>query len=182
MELVIFLEEPSAANALNTLLPQILPEGVFFRLIPHEGKSDLRRSVPIKLRAWKAPDTRFVILHDQDANKCRQLKQELVELCREAGREDVLVRIACYELEAWYFGDLPAVEEAYPGFKASKYQNKRKYREPDAIPKPSDELKRLIPEFQKGGASRNIPCYMDVEANRSPSFNAFVDGIRRLCG
>lgn len=52
---------------LEGLLPRILPEGVDFQLIPHQGKRDLQKTIPKKLRGWNEPgDVRFVILHDQD--------------------------------------------------------------------------------------------------------------------
>jgi len=176
MDLVFLLEESSACHVLKALLPNILPTG-----IPHTGKSDLQQSIPRKLRNWRTPDTRFVVLHDQDANQCVDLKQALTAICRRSGRDDTLVRIACYELEAWYFGDLEAVRTAYPKFKAAKYAEKSKYRQPDTIVKPSRELERLVPEFQKGSASRSIPKHMVIERNRSPSFRIFVEGLRELC-
>jgi hypothetical protein len=54
------------------------------------------------------------------------------------GRTDVLIRIARYELEAWYFGDLDAVQEVYPRFKALQYAGKAKYRDPGTIVDPSN--------------------------------------------
>ncbi len=76
---------------------------------------------------------------------------------------------------------MPAVEKAYPNCKATKWENTKKYRIADEITKPADELKRLIPAFQKGDAARKIPQYMDIEANRSKSFQVFVQGIVKLC-
>ncbi|MCU7906401.1 MAG: DUF4276 family protein [Candidatus Thiodiazotropha sp. (ex Epidulcina cf. delphinae)] len=105
-----------------------------------------------------------------------------MEICNTARRTDVKVCIACYELEAWYFGDLPAVEKAYPKFNAANYQNKAKYRIPDNIQKPSSELQRLIDKFQKGSASRVVPIHMDIDANRSAGFNYFIRGVRALTG
>lgn len=67
---------------LDELLPRILPPDVEFQTIPHQGKRDLERSIPGKLRGWKEPgDIRFVILHDQDTKDCITLKQELLQLC-----------------------------------------------------------------------------------------------------
>lgn len=50
MTIVFLLEEPSMKVALEGLLPRILP-GENFRLIAHEGKQDLAKSIPRKLRA-----------------------------------------------------------------------------------------------------------------------------------
>ena len=112
MKLVFLLEEESMKHFLDGILPKILPPDVGFITVPHEGKSDLQKSVPIKLRAWKEPGVKFVIVQDQDTGDCRELKRKLVELCGDTTQE-VLIRIACHELEAWYFGDLEAVSKAY---------------------------------------------------------------------
>ncbi len=181
MELVFMLEEPSAKNFLDRLLPRILPGEVTFITLQHEGKSDLRRSLPIKLKSWLNPDTKFVVLHDQDANDCIAVKDVLVEICRRAGRPDALVRIACYELEAWYLGDFDAIQSVYPRFNAATVRNRARYRIVDNVIKPSEDLKRLIPEFQKGTASRMIPNHIDIDNNTSSSFRSFTQGVRDIC-
>lgn len=181
MELVFLLEEPSAKIVLDNLLPRILPEGVTFRTIPHRGKSDLQKSIPVKLRAWRTPGARFVIVHDQDSNDCVALKQELLSLCQHSGHDDVLVRIICRELEAWYFGDPEAVELAYPNSGFVAKTRKRSFRASDEIVKPSEQLERLIPAFQKGGGATAISPHLSLERNQSRSFQVFVEGIRRLC-
>lgn len=61
MMLVFMLEEPSMKAFLQGLLPRILPPHVGFKLIPHEGKSDLEKSLKIKLRGWRTPETRFIV-------------------------------------------------------------------------------------------------------------------------
>ena len=88
--LEILVEEPSVAEVLNVILPNVLPAGwvmnenCFVR--PHEGKQDLQQSVPRKLRAASKKDitTGFIILQDQDSNDCRVLKSQLVKLCEDA--------------------------------------------------------------------------------------------------
>ena len=181
MNLVFLLEEPSAKQVLDTLLPKLLPSDVSFLTIKHHGKDDLRQSLPRKLRNWKTPDTRFVVLHDQDNCDCEVLKAELQELCRQAGRNDTVIRIVCQELEAWYFGDLAAVERAFPGHRLQQLAEKSAYRDPDAIVKPSDRLEDLIPGFYKGVGAKTIPQHMDIERNRSRSFQVFIQAVRRLC-
>lgn len=179
MTIVFLLEEKSMKYFLDGILPRILPENVTFLTIPHEGKSDLQKSIPIKLRGWKQGDTKFVIVQDQDANDCRDLKQKLVELCTPYQRE-VLVRIACHELEAWYFGDLDAVSEAY-GKNLRKLKKKKSYRIPDDIISPKKELKRILPTLQQISGAKKIAPYIDIEGNRSVSFQMFVKGVQRLC-
>jgi hypothetical protein len=51
-DLVFLLEEPSMKALLDVLLPRIIPENITFKCIPHEGKQDLEKSIPKKLKAW----------------------------------------------------------------------------------------------------------------------------------
>ena len=67
---VFLLEESSMEKLLNGLLPRIFPEwkeGVNFLLVTHEGKSDLRDSIPRKLKNWRIQGDRFVVLMDNDS-------------------------------------------------------------------------------------------------------------------
>ena len=176
--LVFLAEEKSACNLLDGLLPKILPKGAWL-CIPHRGKNDLKKSIPRKLKAWQNPEDRFVILHDQDANDCRQLKADLRKKCEDAGKSSVVIRIICRELESWYWGDLNAVAKAYPKFRPGVGSQSR-YRYPDSITHPAHELKKHIPEFNKGAASRNICRYMEIHGNKSPSFNQFIESVLAL--
>lgn len=180
MKLVFLLEEPSSKYLLDELLPKILPEGVEFQTIPHNGKRALEKSIPRKLRGWTEPgDVRFVILHDQDTKDCRILKKDLLALCDGTGRK-VLVRIACQEMESWYFGDVQALALAYDRPKLSKLSAQRKYRVPDEIPTPKEELYRLIPEHHQIAGAKRVAPYMDLARNTSESFRQFVHGVRRF--
>lgn len=180
MTIVFLLEERSMKYFLDGILPRILPENVTYLTIPHEGKSDLQKSIPVKLRGWTQADTKFVIVQDQDANDCRNLKQKLMELCAPFQKE-VLIRIACHELEAWYFGDLDAVSAAY-GKDLRNLKNKKAYRIPDDIAYPKEELKKIVPSHQQISGAKKISAYIDVDGNNSVSFQMFVKGVRRLCG
>ena len=93
MLLVFLLEEESMKALLELLLPRILPETVKFRCIPHEGKQDLEKSIPRKLKAWKTPNTYFVIVRDKDSADCIELKQRLVTLCLDAAKCQPTCRI-----------------------------------------------------------------------------------------
>ena len=114
--IVFLLEEPSMQALLECLLPRLFPGwivGSHFLCIRHEGKTDLRRSIPRKLRAWQGIGDRFIVVQDQDKADCTMLKQSLHSLCSDAGRPDTLVRIVCQELESWYIGDLDALSLEY---------------------------------------------------------------------
>ena len=166
---------------LDLLLPRILPEGVRHTVHPHQGIRDLRRSIPRKLRGWRTPGTRFVILQDSHSAPCEQEKAELSQICRQASRPDTLVRIVCPELESWFLGDLRAVGKAFPRGNPQRHERKAKFRDdPDRLTNAVDALKRLAPEYTKISGSRRIAEHMDLNANRSHSFRVFVDGLRRL--
>ena len=179
MKLVFMLEERSMKELLDSILPRILPDYVQYLTISHDGKSDLEKSLPIKLNAWREPNVMFVVVHDQDSNDCKQLKQKLISLC-EGHEKSVLIRIPCHELESWYWGDLKAVSIAY-GRDLTKLQRRRQYREPDKIESPKRELKRYIPEMGQIEGARRIGPLMDINNNTSYSFRVFVRGVQRLC-
>ena len=164
---------------LEALLPRCFPE-LRFLCIYHEGKNDLEKSIPRKLRAWKEPGVRFVVLRDNDGADCHQLKARLLALCQEGRREDTLVRIACQELEAWYMGDADALADAFSDEGLRGLARKAKCREPDAVIAPSTELMRIIPEFQKVSGARAIAPRMSPAANRSRSFHGLLEGLGRL--
>ncbi len=178
MNIVFLLEEASAKYLLESLLPRILPPGIIYQLIPHEGKQDLEKSIPRKLAAWNTPDTKFVIVHDQDSNDCIELKSAIRQLCDKSNKS-VLIRIACRELESWYFGDLKAVSSAY-GRDLTALSQKSKYRNPDRIGNPKQELRKLVPEYEQIAGARKIGPLMDLENNTSKSFNVLLEGIRRF--
>lgn len=165
---------------LEEYLPRWCPT-LSFRCIGHEGKRDLEKSIPRKLRAWREPGVRFIVVRDNDRGDCRKLKQELLALCAERESE-TLVRIACQELEAWYLGDSNALAVAFGRETLRALPKKAKFRNPDAVQRPSDELKRLVPEFQKISGAQAMGRTMNVKSseNRSPSFEAFLSGVARL--
>jgi len=120
-------------------------------LRPHEGKSDLQKSIPKKIQAFNNahPPIGIFILHDQDSNDCKKLKEELVALCTKPGNNvKFVVRIVCRELEAWYLGDMKAIEKAYPTFKAKHHINKAVFRNPDE-PQAAAELKKFYLVLKK---------------------------------
>ena len=165
---------------LEGLLPRCFP-GMDFLCISHEGKNDLEKSIPRKLRAWQEPGVRFVIVRDNDGGNCRQLKEHLVKMCREADRDDTLIRIAVQELEAWYFGEPEALAEAFCRDDLRDIGRKARYRNPDRIERPSRELARLlVPDFHKISGARKMAAHLDPGRNRSGSFSAFVKGVERI--
>lgn len=177
--MVFLLEERSMKTLLDVLLPRLIPEMPFI-CIPHEGKQDLEKSIPRKLRAWHEPGARFVVIRDNDSGDCHTLKKRLEVMCNNAGRSDVLVRIACQELEAWYFGEPSAMAKAFGNDQLNEIGNKVRYRDPDEIRQPSREIAKLVPEFQKISGARRMASYLSREGNHSRSFQVMIDGIERI--
>ena len=181
MSRIVFLvEEPSMKELLERLLPRVLPPASQFLIIKHEGKTDLERSIPRKLRAWKHPQDLFVILRDQDGADCIEIKHRLRMLCENGGRSGTLIRIVCNELESWFLGDLGAVGAAFGLPHLADDQNKSKFRNPDNVGNAKEELKKLAGDYQPVSGARSIALHMDLEANRSRSFHCFLEGLRRI--
>lgn len=155
---IIFLvEEASMSTLLEGWLPRLFPgwvKGSHFLCVPHEGKTDLDRSIPRKLKSWQIPDDRFIIIRDTDNRNCIELKREIIKLCDSSGRPDTLVRLVCQELESWYLGDLTALAKALAAPKANTPANQKRFVDPDIWQKPSAEVKRLAPHFQKISGAR----------------------------
>ncbi len=181
VEIVFLLEEPSAEAMLQGLLPRILPADLPVRFVVFEGKQDLEKQLVRRLRGYRKPRARFVVLRDKDSADCHVVKTGLVEKCRDAGRPDALVRIACHEIESWFLSDLAAVEQALQINQLSAKQDRAKFRSSDALANASQELEKLTNyRYQKIAGSRAIGPYLDPDNTRSHSFAVFVSGLRRL--
>lgn len=178
-KVVFLLEERSMEVLLNALLPRIFPE-IDFQCVPHEGKNDLEKSIPRKIRAWREPGVQFVILRDNDRADCFATKRRLQQICSNAGRPDTLVRIVCQELEAWYLGEPGAMDEAFEDEKLRRIGRRARFRDPDNVRQPSDELERLVLSFQKVGGARLMAQFLSRERNRSPSFQSLLSGIDKI--
>ncbi len=181
----ILTEELSMAIFLEQFLPFILPhdyrvnENCFVR--PHEGKSDLQKSIPKKMKQYPhfGYPVKVLIIHDQDSNDCVELKNALLELAATTTNIPLVVRIACRELENWYLGDLKAVEALYPETRATSFIGKAKFRTPDNLGG-AFELEKMTKRFSKTQAARDIPKLMNIEANTSYSFQQFRIGLHKL--
>ena len=202
MRIEFQIEEPSAEAALKRLLPRILQNRAVFGIIDYRNKQRMLRELPKRFQGYARrlahEDLRIVVLIDQDADDCRELKSQLEDMAMAAGlltktkpaadgRFLVVSRIAIEELEAWFFGDIGALRAAYPRLPATIDQ-KAAYRNPDRIRGGTWEA--LHRELQKVGhcdkvfpkieVARTIARHMEPDANRSRSFKIFRDGIEAL--
>lgn len=185
--------------ALHAILPKIL-DGITFDIHTYPGKSALLGRLPQRLQgyaSWLPKDWRILVLVDRDDEDCRTLKRKLDDLAHRAKlvtrtrstsrKFQVINRIAIEELEAWYFGDWPAVQAAYPRVKSTIPAGSA-YRDPDGISGGTWEaFERVLQEagyfstgLRKIEAARAIAVHMEPSRNRSPSFCALREALIEL--
>ena len=179
---IFLLEEPSMKAMLAEYLPRLVPgwiQGQHFLLLPHQGKSDLDKSIPIKLKAWQEPGARFVVVRDNDNADCPALKARLQTMCATSGRK-TLIRLVCQELESWYLADPDALIAAYPEAQKKIRTLAKRFPDPDECQKPSHELERNIKDFQKNEGARRLGRLLDADRATSRSLKVFAQGVRML--
>jgi hypothetical protein len=162
---------------------------------PNRADQTLLHNLPSKLRAYgkASQDLVVVVLVDLDERPdCRAFKaalQNTLQSCSPAPR--TLFRIAIEEVEAWFLGDQDAIKAAYPDAKQSildQYDQDSQYGTwellADAIyPGGCSHLqakgKRSVGALsEKRKWAANITPFMDINANRSPSFKVFRSGLQ----
>jgi Domain of unknown function (DUF4276) len=178
--LVFFLEEPSAKDFLEAVLPRILPSKITPYFVVFEGKQDLEKRLVVKLKHWLRPNSHFIVMRDQDSGDCKVIKAKLKKLCMEANKPNATVRIICKELETFFVGDWRAIALAYERESLSANSRLAKYRAPDLLGSPSAEIKRLIPNYQKRAGARMIAPHLDLNNNSSASFRTLMQSIKSI--
>jgi len=169
--IVILSEERSMRDTLVALFARYYPsllEGVHWQIIYFQGKADLEKNFPHKMRSWSHRSPHFIILRDNDGADCQVIKERLRLRAAPTGKP-FHIRLVCQELEAWFLGDLAAVEAAYPSSRATRFQETAKYRNPDNINNASDELSRLTNVTGKTSKASAIARHLDLTRNRSHS-------------
>ncbi len=186
--LVFFLEGRSEKVMLEKLLSRLLPKNVFPFYCVFKGKKDLENNLLKKIQGWQKPESAFVVLLDQDQEDCKTVKNRVFKICKQCEKSvkplKYIIRIACHELESWYFGDLEAVGKAFNKPKLpDRYKSKKKYKNPDTIHNPAKELEYITnKEYQKISGSRAIGSLLSLEenVNKSHSFKVFIEGVKEL--
>ena len=133
-----------------------------------------------------------VVVVDLDDRDCMAFKQELLDVLNACNpRPRTLFRIAIEESEAWLLGDRDAVKAACPGAKDSVLDG---YVQDsicgtwevlaDAVhPGRSAQLRKS--GYPAAGSAKcewaeSIAPHLDVDRNRSRSFQVFRDGVKAL--
>lgn len=180
--IVIFTEEESMNAALEQLMSRNFPErrkGIDWFLIDFNGKSDLERKFPRRMKIWNYGEPLFVILRDNDGSNCLMLKKRLHDLATPIAKP-FKIRVVCQELESWFIGDSQAVNIAYPRCRFSN--GTAKYRNPDAMTNASQELGELTGDFSKVGRASLIAAHLDPTRNVSNSFQVFFKILQQHLG
>lgn len=97
-----------------------------------------------RMRSYRNTDAHFIVIRDQDSGDCHAIKARLQQFCIAAGRPNaIIIRIACRELKVFYLADLIAVEQGLGVTGIAKRQTHHKFRTPDRLGSPSQELQKL---------------------------------------
>lgn len=198
--LEIFVEEPSMEAFLQQFLPGTLPDHVTYTIHTHNGKHNLLKNLPFRLRglkSWMPENYGVIIIVDKDNDDCTKLKLSIEEhLINENiptksnpthGLYIAASCIAVEELEAWYFGNWYAVTKAFPAISPS-IPNKAAYRQCDFIQGGTWEaFERVCKNYgifssglRKVEAARTIGAEIEISRNQSPSFEYFYQCIQSL--
>lgn len=198
--LYVLVEEPSMEVALEALLPKMLRPEVAVNLRQFQCKDELLQRLPERLAGyaqWLPETAAVLVVVDRDDDDCKVLKARLEGVAHQAGLGtrgkpkqgcfQVINRIAIEELEAWFFGDWPAVRAAYPKLDESVPQ-RASFRDPDAIRGGTWEaMERVLQRkgyfktgLRKMELARAVAAEMVPQRNRSVSFVCFRDALSAL--
>ncbi|MEO5329143.1 MAG: DUF4276 family protein [Magnetococcus sp. THC-1_WYH] len=156
--------------------------------------------LPIKLRAYEETldrDAIVVVLVDLDGKDETVFRTQLENLvARMTHRLNVLVCFAIEETEAWYLGDQMALFKAFP-----EAQHRKSLVDGYVLDDPACGTWELLVRITLGQdpailrkrgryesgeikvqLANKISPHMDVETNRSPSFQAFRNRLRKTVG
>lgn len=135
----------------------------------------------------------IIVVLDNDDRDCIEFEKELRGVAvKNMIKVDYAFCIAIEEVEAWLLGDEAAILRAYPGAKNTVLHS---YRQDsicgtwetlaDAIyPGGYEKMRKECPTYCERGKyktkwSMNIGAHMDINNNRSPSFNHFIEEVTK---
>lgn len=166
------------------------------------GTADRRKRIllewlPSQLRGYGRSlneSCSVLVVVDLDDKDCMAFKRDLLDVLDACNpRPRTLFRIAIEESEAWLLGDPDAVRTAYPNTKDSVLDG----YEQDSICGTWEVLADAVnsggaaplkkagyPELGKAKCewAERIARHMNIDKNRSKSFQVFRDGVRNLAG
>ncbi len=167
---------------LETLIRKHHPkliEGLQWWVLKFNGKRDLEKNIPQKMRKWHFGDSLFVIMRDNDGGDCKVLKERLAMLASNSGKP-FKIRVVCQELESWFLGDNQAVTKSYPGCSFSNETGK--YRNPDRMTNASQELAELTGDSSIVQRASLIAPHLNPARNVSRSFQLLFETLQLHLG
>lgn len=210
MHVEVCIEDSSGEKFLELMLPTLLETSdVTWRVHGFKGvgrlpanlaaspdpkKQTLLDKLPSLLRGFGRTSgiDAVIIIVDSDDKDCEVFLGELKAVLNNVDpAPNTLFRLAIEEMEAWYFGDIAAIKAAYPKAKSAILQSYTA----DSI---CGTWETLADAIVVGGSAKlksdgwpasgiakcewaeNITPHMDPDANTSPSFIKFRDGVRKL--
>ena len=215
MHFEILIEDESGKQMLNILMPKIISENDTFKVIGYKGigrlpknltsNSDVKTRIlleqlPRLLKGYGKTFSGYnstykatvIVICDLDDKCLKTFRGELfniLNLCNP--KPETRFCFAIEEGEAWFLGDINAIELAYPEIKKSVLNN----YENDSIcgtwelladaiysggSQALSKQEWYIIGAEKSAWAKNISLHMDVENNSSPSFRYFYKKIREL--
>jgi len=186
--IVFLVEDLSMKEFLEGILPRLGFNPEDFKIKSHHGKGDLKHNLDNIVPSWSKKANQIIVLIDQDTDDCLKLKNEIRKkmiLCS----CDYKIRIACYELEAWFLGDMDAIKQCSERFDPDSHRNKEEFRDIDSIhmPKPSTLIEKIAPDLKKIYSRKDkfaseISKHINLESkvNKSHSFNVFLETIKSI--
>lgn len=198
MHVEILVEEPSAAVAIETLLRRLgnQSQQATERIVSFRGKDRMLQRLEPTLRSIVLAGyaSSVIVLIDQDAEDCLELKGRIYSIAEQAGIPSALtsmwVRIAVVELESWFLGDPLAIRSAYPAVTAGDVRT-LKGSMADSVRDPSGWLQKKLNRRRhyEGGmpkieVARNIAAHLNLDPNHntSRSFRLFLRTLREVYG
>jgi len=169
--MIIFLvEDYSMRKFLEGILPRLGFEEHLFEIKHHRGKEDLISHLNQIIPTLSKRAQQIIVIIDRDKQDCVALKNNIKEKMVWCSCEHK-IRIACYELEAWFLGDMKAIAKCSHRFKARFFQGKKKFRDVDNIEKPSRVIEEIVPDWKERYSSKpqfakEIAHFISLERQR----------------
>lgn len=181
MTLVVLTEEESMEVVLRQLLPRMgLIEGSF-QIVTFDGVRDLEQSLVRRVKAWRDPNARFLIIRDNDSGDCQQRKRRLLALLEQTNRAGhAKIRIVMQQLEAWFLGDKNALISA--GLIGGARIPSTVRGDPSRHRVPADVIRHLKRDYGKVTGARLVAPYLSLEpgVNTASCFHTTLQAIRSL--
>lgn len=199
MTIHVLVEGASELAFLDRWAPRLLPDQIV-RVHPHKGKGSLPRVVdsppdrkarglldqlPATLRGYatsldKREDS-VLVLVDADADDVERLMNDLRAVAAQCAPQiRVGVSVAVEEMEAFYLGDLRALQRAYP---AADMEAARAYR-PDSICGTWELFGQIVDDGGGNKVAWALAMGPQVTTrpaeSRSPSFRKMVQELHAL--